>query len=106
MIAPGFADIFRENSYQNGLLPVVLPEETCAALGKQLGDAADPRVTVDLQRCVVTGPDTREFAFTVPAERRHALLEGLAEIDVILRMTQDIDRFQQTDRLQRPWIYL
>ena len=106
VIAPSFADIFRENSYQNGLLPVVLPAETCAALGAQLAGANDPRVTVDLNRCTVTGPDGAASAFSVPAERRDALMEGLAEIDVILRMSQDIDTFQQADRVQRPWIYL
>ena len=106
VIAPSFADIFRENSYQNGLLPVVLPAEACAALGAQLAQMQDPRITVDLQSGVVIGPDTRELSFSVPAERREALMEGLAEIDVILRMTQDIDNFQQADRVQRPWIYL
>ena len=106
VIAPSFADIFRENSYQNGLLPVVLPAETCAALGAQLAEAPDPNITVDLNRCMVTDPDGKASPFNVPAERRDALMEGLAEIDVILRMSQDIDKFQQTDRVQRPWIYL
>ena len=106
VIAPSFADIFRENSYQNGLLPVVLPAEACAALGAQLAQMQDPRITVDLQSCVVTCPAGKEMPFNVPAERREALMEGLAEIDVILRMTQDIDNFPQADRVQRPWIYL
>ena len=68
--------------------------------------AAEPLVTVDLQRCVVRGPDGATTSFSVPAERRMALLEGLDEIDVILRMEADIDAFQRADREQRPWIYL
>jgi len=106
VIAPSFADIFRDNAYQNGLLPVVLGAEECAALGAVLEQAIDPQITVDLQRCVVTGVDGREMAFTVPAERRGALLAGLDEIDVILSMETDIENFQRADRARRPWIYL
>jgi 3-isopropylmalate/(R)-2-methylmalate dehydratase small subunit len=106
VIAPSFADIFRENSYQNGLLPVALGAEDCAALGLALETAPEPCITVDLQRCVVRALDGREIVFSVPPERRAALLEGLAEIDVISRMQTDIDQFQQKDRSARPWIYL
>ena len=106
VIAPSFADIFRENAYQNGLLPVTLHAADCAALGDTLERAAEPLVTVDLERCEVRGPDGRTVAFEVPAERRMALLEGLDEIDVILRMEPDIAAFQRADREERPWIYL
>jgi 3-isopropylmalate/(R)-2-methylmalate dehydratase small subunit len=105
-IAPSFADIFRENAFQNGLLPVTLHAAECAALGDALERAEEPIVTVDLQCCEVHGPDGRTFAFDVPAERRMALLEGLDEIDVILRMEPDIAAFQRADREERPWIYL
>ena len=106
VIAPSFADIFRENSYQNGLLPVSLSAEDCAALGTALEHASDPQITVDLERCVVRGLDSRENSFAVPAERRTALLEGLDEIDVILSMESEIENFQRADREHRPWIYL
>ncbi len=106
VIAPGFADIFRDNSYQNGLLPVVLSVAECAALGASLENSTNPQITVDLQRCVVTGVDGREMPFSVPAERREALLAGLDEIDVILGMESDIENFQRADRARRPWIYL
>jgi 3-isopropylmalate/(R)-2-methylmalate dehydratase small subunit len=106
VIAPSFADIFRDNSYQNGLLPVVMGAEDCAALGGSLEHASDPQITVDLERCVVRGLDDREIAFYVPAERRAALLQGLDEIDVILSMEADIENYQRVDRERRPWIYL
>ena len=106
VIAPSFADIFRDNSYQNGLLPVVIGADECAALGAALERASDPQVTVDLQRCVVKVLDDREISFTVPAERRAALLAGLDEIDVILGMEAEIENFQRRDSEQRPWIYL
>jgi 3-isopropylmalate/(R)-2-methylmalate dehydratase small subunit len=106
VIAPSFADIFRENAYQNGLLPLVMSPEDCAAIGASLEHAENPRLTVDLQRGVVKTLDGREIAFTVPPERRTALLEGLAEIDVITRVQDDIDRFQRADRAARPWLHL
>jgi 3-isopropylmalate/(R)-2-methylmalate dehydratase small subunit len=54
----------------------------------------------------VHGPEAGTWSFDVPAERRMALMEGLEEIDVILRMESDIDAFQRADRDERPWIYL
>jgi 3-isopropylmalate/(R)-2-methylmalate dehydratase small subunit len=106
VIAPSFADIFRDNAFQNGLLPVSLPAVDCAALGQRLAQASEPVVTVDLERCIVEGPDGRVHNFSVPAERRTALLEGLQDIDLILRMERDVDAFQTMDRQARPWIYL
>lgn len=106
VIAPSFADIFRENAFQNGLLPVAVEESKCAALGAILETTADPSVTVDLERCVAEGPAGWQSTFSVPAERRAALMEGLDEIDVILRMAPAIDAFQKEDRKRRPWIYL
>ena len=105
VIAPGFADIFRENSYQNGLLPVIIGAAECVALGASLENAGDPTITVDLDRCVVRGLDGREIAFSVPAERRDALMKGLDEIDVILGMEADIAAFQIRERAARPWLY-
>jgi 3-isopropylmalate/(R)-2-methylmalate dehydratase small subunit len=106
VIAPSFADIFYDNSFQNGLLPVTLPEADWRALLQSLeGDAAvAPEVNVDLVECKVQGPNG-EFGFVIPAERRMALLEGLDEIDVILRFEKDMDEFEQRDRIQRPWNY-
>lgn len=106
VIAPSFADIFRDNAYQNGLLPVVIGEADCAALGATLATASDPQITVDLQRCVVQTGEGCELTFSVPAERRDALMAGLDEIDVILSMEADIENYQREDRRRRPWIYL
>ena len=106
VIAPSFGEIFRDNAFQNGLLPVVLDATECAALGAVLERETEPLVTVDLRNCTVRGPHDQTVSFTVPAERRTALLEGLDEIDVILRMEADIESFQRADRERRPWIYV
>jgi 3-isopropylmalate/(R)-2-methylmalate dehydratase small subunit len=103
VIAPSFADIFYDNSFQNGLLPVVLPEAEWQALLNSL-EVEEPIVTVDLNECVVRGPQ-QVFPFSIPAERRMALLEGLDEIDVILRFETDIEAFERSDRMRRPWNY-
>src|SRR5262245_23157754 len=106
VIAPSFADIFYDNAFQNGLLPLILPVAEHAALADAVAQAREPVVTVDLDHCLLTDPNGCAIAFTVPAERRVALREGLEEIQVILRMEDDIDAFQARDRGVRPWVYL
>jgi len=106
VIAPSFADIFHDNAFQNGLLPVRLPPDEFAKLAGVVCQVKAPIMTVDLMRNVLQSPDGREIAFQVPAERRTALLEGLDEIEVILRMQFEIDGFQAADRKARSWIYL
>ena len=104
VVAPSFAEIFRDNAYQNGLLPVALSQADCAALADALANAAPPTMTVDLERCVVKGPDGRAMPFEIPAERREALLNGLDEISFILTMRADIDAYQARERTARPWV--
>jgi len=106
VIAPNFADIFYDNAFQNGLLPVTLPLEKYSVLADAVSQVRAPMMTVDLERNVLQSPDGREIAFEVPAERRTALLEGLDEIAVILRLQSYIDVFQTADRRDRSWIYL
>jgi 3-isopropylmalate/(R)-2-methylmalate dehydratase small subunit len=105
VIAPSFADIFRDNAYQNGLLPLEMPLSECSALADLLRRVANPVITVDLEQQFLEDPNHIRYAFDVPEERRSALLEGLDEMSVILRMEPDIDRFEARDRIERPWIY-
>ena len=105
VIAPSFADIFRDNSFQNGLLPLELPAEACAKLADALAKSNNPVVRVDLETQEVTGPNGLRYSFAISNERKMALIEGLDEIDVLRRMEPDIDAFQARDREERPWIY-
>ncbi len=105
VIAPSFGDIFRDNSLQNGLLPVELPAAECAALIKSLEAAASPELTVDLETSAVIDLDGRRIPFSISAERRSALLQGHDEVDVILTMERDIDAYQARERLARPWVF-
>jgi 3-isopropylmalate/(R)-2-methylmalate dehydratase small subunit len=106
VIAPSFADIFYDNAFQNGLLPLILSAAECALLAEAVAQAPEPVVTVDLVQCRLEGPDGRSLTFDVSAERRTALLEGLDEIEVMLRMEGDIAAYEAEDRRRRPWIYL
>jgi len=103
VIAPSFADIFYDNSFQNGLLPVILPLADWQALLDSLA-TSDAVVTVDLVEGRLEGPSGR-YTFEVTPERRIALLEGLDEIDLMLRFESDSDAFERLDRTRRPWLY-
>ncbi len=106
VLAPSFGDIFFNNCYQNGVLPVMIAEPTVQAIARQV--EADPErnlVTVDLERQVVIAPDGGETAFAIDKLRREALLEGLDDIGLTLKRAGDIAAFQTRDRAERPWIW-
>jgi 3-isopropylmalate/(R)-2-methylmalate dehydratase small subunit len=108
VMAPSFGDIFFNNCFQNGMLPIVLSADAIASLASTADEPASPApaaLTVDLVRQVVVAPPYREVAFKVDAAKRRALLEGLDEIEMTLECESEITRFQQDDRTRRPWIY-
>ncbi|MBV9522399.1 MAG: 3-isopropylmalate dehydratase small subunit, partial [Alphaproteobacteria bacterium] len=100
-----FGDIFFNNCFQNGVLPIELEMAMIERLAAAL--AADPgrSITVDLREGVILGPVNERIAFTVDPGRRAALLDGLDEIGRTLRRDGDIASFQAADRAERPWIY-
>lgn len=106
VIAPSFGEIFRDNAYQNGFLPVELPREQVEEIAEWAQRSNDSTVTVDLAGGTVTRSDGVEYRFDVPPARRVSMLEGLDETDSILRSEAAIDAFQAADRAARPWIYL
>lgn len=109
VIAPSFGDIFRNNCFQNGLLPVQLPPDQAQWLldaleqRRQQGEAV--RLMVDLEAQVVRWPGQRELPFAVEPRRRHALLEGLDEVGLTRQLLPQIDAWQARDRKARPWIW-
>jgi 3-isopropylmalate/(R)-2-methylmalate dehydratase small subunit len=108
VIAPSFGDIFFNNCFQNGMLPMVLSADTIASLASTANEPASQAaavLTVDLVRQVVVAPPDREVAFKVDAAKRRALLEGLDEIEMTVERESEITQFQQDDRARRPWIY-
>jgi 3-isopropylmalate/(R)-2-methylmalate dehydratase small subunit len=109
VIAPSFGDIFFNNCFQNGVLPIVLPAEIIDEVGREAeragAGANDTAFTIDLERQLITTPSGRQVPFTVDAARRRALLEGLDEIAMTLSMEGEIAKFQTGDAQRRPWIY-
>ncbi len=104
VIAPDFADIFRNNCFKNGILPIALPRATCDLLMEDARLGANARLTVDLARQIVTRPNGEEVAFEVDALQRHMLLEGLDEIGQTLQRVTVIDAFEARRGQTQPWL--
>jgi 3-isopropylmalate/(R)-2-methylmalate dehydratase small subunit len=105
VIAPSFSDIFYENSFKNGLLPIVLPEQDVKVVQEYLVKTNDPTIAIDLERQEITLSDGRSIRFSVPPSRRAALLEGLDEIGQTLRFDKEIGAYQEKQRTSDSWIY-
>ncbi|MBW3622672.1 MAG: 3-isopropylmalate dehydratase small subunit [Armatimonadetes bacterium] len=94
IIAPSFADIFYNNCFKNGILPVVLPEETVNQLLQRSQEEPNYQVTVDLERCVVEDDKGLSVPFEVDAFRRKCLLEGLDDIGLTLQYEDAIRKYE------------
>jgi SAM-dependent methyltransferase len=105
VIAPDFADIFHNNCFKNGVLPVRLPREICEKLMEDARLGANARVTVDLERQVVVRPNGEEIPFTIDPLRRHLLLNGLDDIGQTMQHVKAIDGFEAKQRAAQPWLY-
>lgn len=101
VIAPDFADIFHNNSFKNGLLPVRLPRAVCEALMEDAKLGGNARITVDLERQMVVRPNGEEIPFTIDPFRRHCLLNGLDDIGQTMQHTDSIDSYEAK---RQPWL--
>lgn len=102
VIAPSFADIFHNNCFKNGILPIKLPRDVCETLMRDAEAGANARLTVDLERQVIIRPDGEKVSFEIDPFRRQILLEGLDDISQTLQFGKDITRFEE--RSSRRWI--
>jgi len=109
VIAPSFGDIFFNNCFQNGMLPIVLDAGAVEALGREAEEASagakTSAFTIDLEQQLILTPSGCEAPFTVDPARRRALLQGLDDIAMTLALDAEIAKFQTDDRARRPWIY-
>ena len=105
IIAPSFADIFFNNSFKNGLLPIVLKEEEVDALFRQAEATEGYRLTVDLAAQTVTRPDGVQYRFEIDAFRKHCLLSGLDDIGLTLQDADAIKAFESKHRQAQPWLF-
>ncbi len=104
VIAPSFADIFYNNCFKNGILPIALPQEQVDVLMKDAEKGANARMDIDLQAQTVTTSDGEVFHFEVDAFKKHCLMEGLDDIGLTLAKAAAIDTFEAQASTQRPWV--
>ena len=104
VIAPSFGDIFRNNSYQNGLLPIVLPIEVVEGLIAALEQTPGAHVRVDLEGQTVTGPDGIEHAFDIDPFRKQCLIAGTDDMGFTLGLKGEIEAFETAYERTLPWL--
>jgi 3-isopropylmalate/(R)-2-methylmalate dehydratase small subunit len=104
LIAPSFADIFYNNCFKNGLLPIRLPEHQVAKLFDEVAAFVGYELTIDLERQVVIRADGSEIAFDVEPFRKFCLLGGFDDIGLTLRHADKIRTFEAQRLLERPWL--
>ena len=104
IIAPDFADIFYNNSFKNGILPIRLPRPVCDQLIDDAKLGGNARVTIDLARQVVIRPNGEEIHFDIDPFRKHSLLNGLDDIGQTLQHGARIDGFEAKRRQSQPWL--
>ena len=104
LIAPSFADIFFNNCFKNGLLPIVLPEATVAKLFDEVLAFPGYELTVDLERQVIVKPQGEEIPFEVQAFRKYCLLNGFDDIGLTLRQSDKIKEFEARRLATKPWL--
>ncbi len=104
IISTSFADIFFNNCFKNGILPIVLPQEDVDKLMDDAQRGANAMVTVDLENQVITGPDGGSIEFEVDAFKKHCLLNGLDDIGLTLQKADKIEAFEKEHAVTMPWI--
>ena len=106
IIAPSFADIFFNNCFKIGLLPIVLKPQAVDSLFTEVKTASGYRLSVDLDAQTVTTPSSQQFHFDIDKFRKHCLLNGLDDIGMTLQHAEKIKQFEQRRRFEQPWLFV
>ncbi|MCW8957979.1 MAG: 3-isopropylmalate dehydratase small subunit [Gammaproteobacteria bacterium] len=105
IIAPSFADIFFNNCFKNGILPIVLDEKKVAQLFNEVEESEGYKLTVDLEAQTITTPSGEKFAFDVDPFRKHCLINGLDDIGLTLQHVDDIKAYEARRKNEAPWLF-
>ena len=105
VIAPSFADIFFNNCYKNGVLPIVLPEAVVDQLFAETAGSEGYALHIDLAAQTVTTPAGASFSFDITGHRKHCMLNGLDEIGLTLQHADEIRHFETGHRQRQPWLF-
>ncbi|MGR3615274.1 MAG: 3-isopropylmalate dehydratase small subunit [Paracoccaceae bacterium] len=104
VISTSFADIFFNNCFKNGILPIVLPQDQVDVLMADAEKGENARMTVDLEAQEITTSDGEVFKFDVDSFKKHCLLNGLDDIGLTMEKVASIDTFETQAEAQRPWV--
>jgi len=104
VISASYADIFYNNCFKNGILPITLPQDQVDALMEDARKGANARISVDLLAQTVTSSDGKVFAFEIDAFKKHCLLNGLDDIGLSLEKSASIDTYETQVLSTRPWV--
>ncbi len=104
VISTSFADIFYNNCFKNGILPIVLPQDQVEILMEDARKGENARIAIDLESQIVTSADGQEFRFEVDPFKKHCLLNGLDDIGLTLEKVSAIDAFEGQAAQARPWV--
>ncbi|MBR3370648.1 MAG: 3-isopropylmalate dehydratase small subunit [Rhodobacteraceae bacterium] len=104
VISTSFADIFYNNCFKNGILPIVLPQEHVDILMDDARKGENARVSIDLESQTVTSADGQQFSFEIDPFKKHCLLNGLDDIGLTLEKVSAIDSFEAQANQSRPWV--
>ncbi len=105
VIAPSFAEIFYNNCFKNGLLPIVLSDAQVDQLFNEVAATEGYKLTIDLENQFVVTPSGEKMAFEIDAFRKHCLLNGLDDIGLTLQHADDIKAYEQQRRREAPWLF-
>ncbi|HWV17480.1 MAG TPA: 3-isopropylmalate dehydratase small subunit [Rhodocyclaceae bacterium] len=105
IIGPSFADIFFNNSFKNGLLPIKLPEAEVDTIFKQVEEHVGYTLDIDLDKQTITRPDGKVISFEIDGFRKHCLLNGLDDIGLTLQKADLIKAFEAKRRVEQPWLF-
>ena len=104
IVSTSFADIFYNNSFKNGILPIVLNKEQRDILMTAAQNGANARISVDLEAQTISAPDGQVFSFDLDPFKKKCLLEGLDDIGLTMKKTESIDSFEKRHRKAAPWV--
>jgi 3-isopropylmalate/(R)-2-methylmalate dehydratase small subunit len=105
VIAPSFADIFFNNSFKNGLLPIALPQDIVDQLMEDAKKGANAVLTIDLEKQTISRPDGGVVKFDIDPFRKHCMLNGLDDIGLTGQKDSEIATYEREARLTRPWLF-
>lgn len=104
IIAPSFADIFYNNSFKNGILPITLPQEQIDELMNEIEDEPDATIEVDLEKQTITRGNKFSFEFEIDPFRKYCLLQGLDDIGLTLEKKNHINAYEERRKIEKPWL--